>query len=268
MAQVTEIRLVDDLDGGNADESVDFTVDNNRYQMDLSEKNAARLREVLAPSSRPHAAPAAPRLPAPAARSLPARPGQVRTPQPSVNGQARTVSASPPGAGSPPRSARPTRTGQPQLLHWLSKRRRSRPRQNRGAGHARRSPTHSPPSKHGRIRPTQRRAKASASALRHARGCCTAMHAILRPVGFQNAARPTWVVFEGRRGEGGGFVVGLPGTQADQDRCPRPSTETTRARAGSQERLDARRDQTTDTGDRPKLRAMLTPLNVQAARAS
>jgi hypothetical protein len=49
MAQVTKIRLVDDLDGGNADESVDFTVDNNRYQMDLSEKNAARLREVLAP---------------------------------------------------------------------------------------------------------------------------------------------------------------------------------------------------------------------------
>ena len=49
MAQVTETRLVDDLDGGNADESVDFTVDNNRYQMDLSERNAARLREVLAP---------------------------------------------------------------------------------------------------------------------------------------------------------------------------------------------------------------------------
>ncbi len=49
MAQVTKIRLVDDLDGGNADESVDFTVDNKRYQMDLSEKNAARLREILAP---------------------------------------------------------------------------------------------------------------------------------------------------------------------------------------------------------------------------
>ena len=41
MAQVTKIRLVDDLDGGHADESVDFTVDNNRYQMDLSEENAA-----------------------------------------------------------------------------------------------------------------------------------------------------------------------------------------------------------------------------------
>jgi hypothetical protein len=28
---------------------VDFTIDNNRYQMDLSERNAARLREALAP---------------------------------------------------------------------------------------------------------------------------------------------------------------------------------------------------------------------------
>jgi len=49
MAQVTAVRLVDDLDGGHADESVEFTVDNKRYQMDLSEKNAARLREILAP---------------------------------------------------------------------------------------------------------------------------------------------------------------------------------------------------------------------------
>jgi hypothetical protein len=49
MAQATRVRLVDDLDGGNADESIDFTVDNKRYQMDLSEKNAARLREILAP---------------------------------------------------------------------------------------------------------------------------------------------------------------------------------------------------------------------------
>jgi hypothetical protein len=49
MAQVTEVRLVDDLDGDDADESVDFTVDNKRYQMDLSEKNAARLREILTP---------------------------------------------------------------------------------------------------------------------------------------------------------------------------------------------------------------------------
>ena len=49
MAQVTKIRLVDDLDGGNADESVDFTIDNNSYQMDLSETNAGGLREAPAP---------------------------------------------------------------------------------------------------------------------------------------------------------------------------------------------------------------------------
>src|SRR3569623_1333236 len=49
MVQGSADRLVDDLDGGNADESVNFTVDNKRYQMDLSEKNAARLREILAP---------------------------------------------------------------------------------------------------------------------------------------------------------------------------------------------------------------------------
>jgi hypothetical protein len=49
MAQVTEVRLVDDLDGGAADVSVDFAIDNRHYEMDLSEKNAAQLRDVLAP---------------------------------------------------------------------------------------------------------------------------------------------------------------------------------------------------------------------------
>ena len=49
MAQVTEVRLVDDLDGGTADEAVDFAIDNKHYQLDLSEKNAARLRDALAP---------------------------------------------------------------------------------------------------------------------------------------------------------------------------------------------------------------------------
>ncbi|HEY0814584.1 MAG TPA: Lsr2 family protein [Pseudonocardia sp.] len=49
MAQVTEVRLVDDLDGGTADESVEFAIDNKHYEMDLSEKHAAQLRDVLAP---------------------------------------------------------------------------------------------------------------------------------------------------------------------------------------------------------------------------
>ncbi len=49
MAQVTEVRLVDDLDGGSADESVAFAIDNKHYEMDLSGKHAAQLRDVLAP---------------------------------------------------------------------------------------------------------------------------------------------------------------------------------------------------------------------------
>lgn len=49
MAQVTEVRLVDDLDGGTADESVVFAIDSRHYEMDLSQKNAAQLRDLLAP---------------------------------------------------------------------------------------------------------------------------------------------------------------------------------------------------------------------------
>jgi hypothetical protein len=49
MAQVTEVRLVDDLDGGEADETVGFAVDGKDYMIDLSAKNATRLREALEP---------------------------------------------------------------------------------------------------------------------------------------------------------------------------------------------------------------------------
>jgi hypothetical protein len=41
--------LVDDIDGGKADESVMFGVDGTQYEIDLSEKNAAKMREILAP---------------------------------------------------------------------------------------------------------------------------------------------------------------------------------------------------------------------------
>lgn len=49
MAQITEVRLVDDLDNGEADETVEFAVDGKDYMIDLSAKNATRLREALAP---------------------------------------------------------------------------------------------------------------------------------------------------------------------------------------------------------------------------
>lgn len=49
MAQVTEVRLVDDHDGGDAHESLNFTLDNKQYEMDLSEQHAAQLRDSFAP---------------------------------------------------------------------------------------------------------------------------------------------------------------------------------------------------------------------------
>jgi pyrimidine deaminase RibD-like protein len=49
MAQITEVRLVDDLDGGEAAESVTFSIDGKFYEIDLSEKHAATLRDTFAP---------------------------------------------------------------------------------------------------------------------------------------------------------------------------------------------------------------------------
>ncbi|MFI2031410.1 Lsr2 family protein [Streptomyces buecherae] len=47
MAQKVEILLVDDIDGGEADENVTFGLDGRTYEIDLSEKNARKLRKAL-----------------------------------------------------------------------------------------------------------------------------------------------------------------------------------------------------------------------------
>jgi hypothetical protein len=47
MAQKVEVTLVDDLDGGKADETVTFSLDGAQYVIDLSGKNAKQLRESL-----------------------------------------------------------------------------------------------------------------------------------------------------------------------------------------------------------------------------
>jgi hypothetical protein len=49
MSQVTEVRLIDDIDGGAAAESVAFSIDGKSYEIDLSEKHATELRDVFAP---------------------------------------------------------------------------------------------------------------------------------------------------------------------------------------------------------------------------
>lgn len=48
MAQKTVVTLIDDLDEGTADETVSFGIDGSHYEIDLSAKNAAELRDALA----------------------------------------------------------------------------------------------------------------------------------------------------------------------------------------------------------------------------
>jgi hypothetical protein len=48
MAQKVQVILVDDVDGGEAAETVSFALDGVSYEIDVSEKNAEALREALA----------------------------------------------------------------------------------------------------------------------------------------------------------------------------------------------------------------------------
>ena len=48
MVQKVQVLLIDDLDGGSADETVTFGLDGTTYEIDLSKKNATSLRDALA----------------------------------------------------------------------------------------------------------------------------------------------------------------------------------------------------------------------------
>ena len=48
MAQKVTVQLVDDLDGGPADETVSFSLDGVSYEIDLSTANAAAFRDAVA----------------------------------------------------------------------------------------------------------------------------------------------------------------------------------------------------------------------------
>ncbi|WKX71811.1 Lsr2 family protein [Streptomyces sp. XD-27] len=49
MAQKVQVLLVDDLDGGEADETVTFALDGKTYEIDLNTANADKLRAALEP---------------------------------------------------------------------------------------------------------------------------------------------------------------------------------------------------------------------------
>lgn len=47
MAKQTIVKLIDDLDGGDATETIRFAYDGVDYTIDLSKKNATKLRQTL-----------------------------------------------------------------------------------------------------------------------------------------------------------------------------------------------------------------------------
>ncbi|HVX54855.1 Lsr2 family protein [Nocardioides sp.] len=49
MAQKVHIVLEDDIDGGEATQTVTFALDGTHYEIDLNDANADKLREALAP---------------------------------------------------------------------------------------------------------------------------------------------------------------------------------------------------------------------------
>nr|WP_214370388.1 Lsr2 family protein [Pseudonocardia sp. H11422] len=49
MAQQVSVVLVDDLDGSEASDTVSFGLGGRTYEIDLSDSNAAKLRDILAP---------------------------------------------------------------------------------------------------------------------------------------------------------------------------------------------------------------------------
>jgi hypothetical protein len=49
MAKTVIVKLTDDLDGGDADETVTFALDGRSYEIDVSSANAAKLRDAFRP---------------------------------------------------------------------------------------------------------------------------------------------------------------------------------------------------------------------------
>src|SRR5580704_17062204 len=49
MAQTVIVQLTDDMEGGDADETIGFTLNGKTYEIDLNAKNAEKLREAFAP---------------------------------------------------------------------------------------------------------------------------------------------------------------------------------------------------------------------------
>jgi hypothetical protein len=107
MAQKVNIVLVDDLDGSEATESVSFGLDGTSYEIDLNDKNAAQLRDALAPYVG-HARKVGSASRRNGRRSCRGGQRRARAPARSATGPAPTATRSRTAAASPPRSAPPS----------------------------------------------------------------------------------------------------------------------------------------------------------------
>ena len=76
MVQRHIVQLEDDIAGGAADETVSFALDGTSYEIDLSAKNAAKLRDAMA-TYVAHARRAARAVSAPSGRRPAGRAGRV-----------------------------------------------------------------------------------------------------------------------------------------------------------------------------------------------
>ncbi len=82
MAQKHIVQLIDDLDQSEAEETVSFSLDGSHYEIDLSEKNAAKFRDALAEyvaNARRATRSGAPRTAGGPRRSRPARQDREQT---------------------------------------------------------------------------------------------------------------------------------------------------------------------------------------------
>ena len=49
MAKTVIVKLTDDIDGGDADETIHFSLDGKSYEIDVNARNAAQLRAAFTP---------------------------------------------------------------------------------------------------------------------------------------------------------------------------------------------------------------------------
>ena len=101
MAQKVQVLLVDDLDGGEADETVTFALDGKTYEIDLTTANADKLRGLLEPYVKGGRRTGG-RARVGRGKARAALPAAARTPRRSAPGRRRTATRSTTAAASPP----------------------------------------------------------------------------------------------------------------------------------------------------------------------